>query len=155
MSTSTWPGLVILAAATTLTATAAGTAAARPADTPTCSVPRELTGKDLILFGNEPTAPGASGADMLTFVHVTGPDSLRYLIVGAGPRREAHYTYTVSTPGTAILAVQTADPRPVPYTLTLRCRTETTGDYSYSVPGAPTRHPRPDLTAAYRVAPQH
>ncbi|WP_280269336.1 hypothetical protein [Nocardia wallacei] len=151
--------IFVLAAALSATVPpATGMVSAQPEQEapPTCSVPAEVAEQFLILYGNAPAVPAAARGDALVLVRFTGADTMRYMVVGTGVWHEGTYTYSSPAPGTAVLdSVDTSGPQPVRYSLTLNCRTDTTGDYRYTAEhadAAPAPGPA-ETTTVYRFAP--
>ncbi|GAB2545997.1 hypothetical protein [Nocardia heshunensis] len=112
-------------------------AQADPGDTPrVCTVPTELAhGTVLILYGSTPAVPAAPIGDSMTLVRFPAPGALQYMVVGSGVWQDGTYTYSSPEQGVAVIdSTQTSAPQPIPFTMTLRCRTNDTGQYAYTTP---------------------
>ncbi|MFF2551217.1 hypothetical protein ACFVUS_09450 [Nocardia sp. NPDC058058] len=128
----------------------ASTATADPADPPrVCTVPADITGKHLITYGSTAAVPAAPIGDSMTLLRFPAPGALQYMVVGSGIWRDGTYTATSPEQGVMVIdAVQPTEAEPITYSLTLKCRTNDTGDYTYSAPGVPAAST--DNVAVYR-----
>ncbi|MFE6861882.1 hypothetical protein [Nocardia sp. NPDC057668] len=131
----------------------AGTASADPDIAPTCQVPAESTEQMLVMWGNVPAVPAGIRGDNLTLVRFTGPGTFRYSVVGVSGWQEGTFTRESSAPGVAVFhGTEHTTSDPIEFTITLTCRTETTGNYSYTTPSMPEPLSS-DAPAVYRFAP--
>lgn len=144
---------VVLVATAALTAVLPGIGDARADDPPrVCTVPADPAGHFLILYGSTPAVPAAPIGDSMTVVRFPAANTLQYMVVGSGDWHDVTYTYSSPEPGVAVLdSVQGRDS--FRYELTLRCRTNDTGDYTYTAPGAAIASS--DNTAVYRFGVTH
>ncbi|WP_156959504.1 hypothetical protein [Nocardia sp. BMG51109] len=132
---------------------AAGAAHAEPETTPTCMVPADPTGQMLVLWGNAAAVPAGVRGDNLTLVRFTGPAAYRYSVVGVSGWREATYAREDPAPGVAVFnSTEHTTPEPTDFTITLTCRTDTTGNYRYTTPAMPEPVDS-DAPTVYRFAP--
>ncbi|MEV6280764.1 hypothetical protein [Nocardia sp. NPDC051832] len=133
---------------------AAGTVAADPEIAPpNCMVPEDPTGQMLIMWGNTAAVPAGIRGDNLTLVRFTAPGAYRYSVVGVSGWQEATYTRENPAPGVSVFhsTAHTA-PEPTDYTITLNCRTNTTGNYQYTTPAMPEPI-NSDAPTVYRFTP--
>ncbi|MFC9897255.1 hypothetical protein ACFVMC_26500 [Nocardia sp. NPDC127579] len=143
----------LLSALALLTVLPVGAAHAQPDVAPACTVPADPTGQMLILWGNVAAVPSGIRGDNLTLVHFTGPGTYRFSVAGVSGWSEATYTREDPAPGTALLrSVDRTAPEPIDFTITLTCRTDTTGDYQYTTPSMPEPMDS-DAPTVYRFAP--
>ncbi|MEV6279654.1 hypothetical protein [Nocardia sp. NPDC051832] len=135
--------LAVIAAAALLPAlTGIGIVHAEPDEPPIgCSIPADMTGKSMVMYGTTPAMPTTPLGNSMTMVRFESADHLQYR-VGGGQWQDTSYTASNPEPGVVIIeGVQLAEPGPVNYSVTLRCHTNDSGDYTFSAPGAPVPHP--------------
>lgn len=107
------------------------------ADPGGCTVPADTSNQYLILYGGSRPVPAAANGESMAIVRFPSQGSLQYLVAGTGVWHDSTYTYTSPEPGVAVIdATEPAAAGPLTYSVTLRCRTNESGSYSYTGPGA-------------------
>ncbi|MFE5283944.1 hypothetical protein ACFRAQ_03090 [Nocardia sp. NPDC056611] len=107
------------------------------ADPGACTVPADTTNQYLILYGGSRSVPAAANGESMAIVRFPSQGSLQYMVAGTGVWHDSTYTYTSPEPGVAVIdATESAAAGPVTYSVTLRCRTNESGSFSYTGPGA-------------------